>query len=366
MNRQIILANLKARPVRTTIGVLAVALEVVLIMIVAGLTEGMVAENAKRTAGMGAEITVQPPNSGIFLALSSNTMPVKLAAELNKVPGVKAVAPIQLQINSGDGVETVFGIDPESFSAVTGGFEFHSGRLFRTSDEVVVDDVWAKSKGVKVGDVVELFGHAFRVAGVVQPGMGARVYLSMAGSGALSGVPDRVAIFYVKLADGAMVKQVMAEISRILPGYTLRDVHEWVSLFTPSNIPGLRAFIRAVVLVAVSIGVLVIFLSVYTTITERTREIGILRSLGASKAFIVGLIFQETLTLCFIGSVVGIGLSFLVRALLESAFPTLPVYVTAEWATRASISAVLSGIIGSIYPAIKAASQDPVEALAYE
>ena len=196
--------------------------------------------------------------------------------------------------------------------------------------------------------------------------MGARIYLSMAGSSALSGLPDRVGIFFIKLSDRAIVKQVMAEIRKILPGYTLRDVHEWASLFTPSNIPGLSAFIRAVVLVAVSIGVLVIFLSVYTTITERTREIGILRSLGASKVFIVGLIFQETLTLCLTGVILGIGLSFLVRALLESAFPTLPVYITAEWTTRASIFAVLSGIIGSLYPAIKAASRDPVEALAYE
>src|SRR5262249_27435853 len=139
MNAQIIFANPKARPVRTTVSVLAVALEVVLIIIVAGLTEGMVTENGKRTAGMGAEINVQPPNSGIFLALSSNTMPVGLAPKLKKVSGVKAVAPIQLQINSGEGVETVFGIDPKSFYAVTGGFEFRMGRLFQTPDEVVVD-----------------------------------------------------------------------------------------------------------------------------------------------------------------------------------------------------------------------------------
>src|SRR5262249_26942226 len=152
----------------------------------------MVAENAKRTAGMRAEITVQPPNSGIFLALSSNTMPIALTGEIEKLPGVKAVAPIQLQINSGEGVETVFGIDPQSFDAVTGGLEFLAGRLFRTPDEIVVDSVWANSKRANVGDTVTLFGHQFKVAGIVQPGLGARVYLSMAGSAALSGLSDRV------------------------------------------------------------------------------------------------------------------------------------------------------------------------------
>lgn len=367
MKTQIIIASLWARPVRTMVSVLAVALEVVLILIVVGLTEGMVADNARRTAGMGAEITVQPPNSGMFLAMSSNTMPVRLADEIRKLPGVKAVAPIQLQINSGEGIETIFGIDPKSFDAVTGGFDWLNGGLFDSPNEIVVDDVWAKAKRAAVGDMVELFNsRKFRVAGIVQPGMGARIYMSMDGSSALSGLPDRVAIFYVKLADGASVKHVIREIQRILPGYTLRDVHEWVSLFTPSNIPGLSSFIQAVVFVAVCIGVLVIFLSMYTTITERTREIGILRSLGASKVFIVRMIFQESATLCLLGVVLGIGLSFLVRALLASMFPTLPVYITLEWTAKASLLAVLSGIIGSLYPSLKAANYDPVDALAYE
>src|SRR5262249_46370476 len=148
--------------------------------------------------------------------------------------------------------------------------------------------------------------------------------------------------------------------------YTLRDVQEWASLFIPANIPGLSSFIQAVVLVAVCIGVLVIFLSMYTTITERTREIGILRSLGASKPFIVVLIFQETAALCVLGVVVGITLSFAVRALLDATYPTLPIYITLEWTCKASLFAVLSGIIGSLYPSLKAANHDPIDALAYE
>ena len=64
---------------------------------------------------------------------------------------------------------------------------------------------------------------------------------------------------------------------------------------------------------------LVIFLSMYTTITERTREIGILRSLGGSKAFIVGLIFQESAAICLVGVVVGIGGSFLIARAVQMA-----------------------------------------------
>jgi putative ABC transport system permease protein len=366
MNKQIIIASLRARPVRTTVSVLAVALEVVLILIIVGLTDGMVSENAKRTLAMGAEITIQPPNSGIFLALSSNTMPAALAGRIKMIPGVRAVAPIQLQINSAEGIETVFGIDRSSFDAVTGGFEFHQGGPFRGPDEIVVDDIWARSKHVQVGNTVELLNHKFKVAGIVQQGLGARIYMSMEASGSLTGVADRVAIFYVKLTDRDLVKRVMSDIQKLLPGYTLRDVNEWASLFTPANIPGLSSFIRAVVFVAVSIGVLVIFLSMYTTITERTREIGILRSLGASKTLIVFLIFEEAVIICLLGVLVGISLTFLVRAVMASAFPTLPVYITFEWIVKAALFAVLSGVLGSLYPSLKAANHDPVDALAYE
>src|SRR5439155_24375263 len=113
-------------------------------------------------------------------------------------------------------------------------------------------------------------------------------------------------------------------------------------------------------------GVLVIFLSMYTTITERTREIGILRSLGASKTFIVGLIFQESTFVCILGVILGIGTSLMLGRLLQHVFPTLIVDIQNEWILKSSIFAILSGIIGSFYPSLKAAGQDPVEALAYE
>jgi putative ABC transport system permease protein len=104
----------------------------------------------------------------------------------------------------------------------------------------------------------------------------------------------------------------------------------------------------------------------YTTITERTREIGILRSLGASKRFIVTLIFQESVVVCILGVVIGLAASFVIAALIKVVFPTLVVEITPAWMLRASWFAILSGIIGSLYPSIKAAAQDPIEALAYE
>ena len=366
MNKQMIIAGLKARPVRTTVSILAVALEVVLILIVVGLTTGITGETARRTAGVGAEIMVQPQNSSMFLALSQNTMPIAIADKLRELSTVKAVAPVQLQVNSSEGVEIIYGIDPKNFYEVSGGFTWIKGGLFNEANDIVVDDMWAKSRHVDVGSPLDLLNQKVKVSGIVEHGKGARIFLSMEGARMITGQVDKVGVFFVKVKDPARVKEAIAQISGLLPGYKLQDVNELASQYTSSNIPGLSAFIDAVVFVSLCIGVLVIFLSMYTTITERTREIGILRSLGASKASIVGLIFQESTFVCLIGVMVGVGSSLMIGRLLESVFPTLIVEITVEWILKASVFAILSGIIGSFYPSLKAAGQDPVEALAYE
>jgi putative ABC transport system permease protein len=311
---------------------------------------------------------IQAPNSGAFLALTANSMPITIADKLRELPNVQAVTPIQVQVNSQAGVEMFFGIDVDSWNAVSGGFQYHAGRMFQGPNEVLVDDLWAKSKDpdVSVGDEVEVLNHKFRVAGIVEHGKGARVFLPIEATEELSGEVGRAGVFYVKLTDPARVKETLARVSDLMPGYTVRDVQDLATLMTSSNIPGLNAFIRAVVLIALSVGVLVIFLSMYTTITERTREIGILRSLGASRRFIVSLILQESIFICSIGVVFGIAASFLISGALKSIFATLMIEINAEWVVYASLFAILSGIIGSFYPSLKAAKQDPVEALAYE
>src|SRR5947199_5425697 len=173
MNKQMIIAGLKARPVRTTVSILAVALEWVLILVVLGLTSGISDEPGRRTEGVGAGILLQPPNSSLFLALSNKTMPIVLRERLRELPGIKAITPVQTLVNSSAGLEIIYGIEPDTFDAVSNGFIWHKGRLFNAPDDVVVDDIYAKAKGVTVGDTVELVNHKFKVCGVVEHGKGA-------------------------------------------------------------------------------------------------------------------------------------------------------------------------------------------------
>jgi putative ABC transport system permease protein len=159
---------------------------------------------------------------------------------------------------------------------------------------------------------------------------------------------------------------VIKRMNETFPGYRTFPMRDYTKLMMSSNKTALDAFIQTVVFVAVCVGVLVIFLSMYTTITERTREIGILRSMGASKQFIVGLIFQETAVVCVLGIFIGIFASFVIAHGVTAIFPTLLVMITVDWIAKSSLLALFSGVVGSLYPSLKAAAQDPVDALAYE
>ncbi|HYL69248.1 MAG TPA: ABC transporter permease [Candidatus Limnocylindria bacterium] len=358
--------NVLHRPLRTLITVIAVAVEVTLVIIVVGLTSGLLLESAKRIEGVGADIMVQPPSASVFMAFSGAPMPIAIAGKLQELDFVQAVAPVLLQFNSVNGLDIVYGIDPESFRAVTGGFVFHSGHDLQDRNDILVDDIYVASKKIKVGQTLHILEHDFHVAGIVEHGKGARLFVLMPTLQEMAGAHDKASVFFVKCDRTDHTLAVMDGIRQLLPRYEIRPLKDFISLMTSSNLPGLSAFINTMIAIAVAIGFLVIFLSMYTTIIERTREIGVLKSLGASKSYIVRIILSETTLLCIAGIAGGVGLSFLTRYIFVRIFPTLTILISINWILRAALIAILGGLLGASYPAWLASRRDPVEALAYE
>ncbi len=363
---QLVFRNSIHRPVRTFVSVIAVAMEVTLVIIIVGLTGGMLHEVGKRIEGTGADIMVQPPNASILLAFSGAPMPIKIGDKLLTLKYVQAVAPILLQFNSTGGIDIVYGIDPISFRELTGGFVFLEGHDMEGPDDLLVDDLAAKGKNIQAGQTYRLLNHDFHVAGIVEHGKGARLYVPLATLQDLSSARDKASLFFVKCTRPEHTAAVMESTRALLPGYEIRPVKEYISLMTSANIPHLDAFIDSMIALAVSIGFLVIFLSMYTTVIERTREIGVLKSLGASKGYIVKALLSEASLVCVAGIVAGIGISYAARGFLISLFPTLPIQITIDWVLRASAIAVAGGLLGAAYPAWLATRKDPVEALFYD
>jgi putative ABC transport system permease protein len=366
MMGELIVRNLLHRPLRTFIGVMAVAVEVALVVLIVGLTSGLLTETAKRIQGIGADVMLQPPAASIFLGFSGSPMPIKIGAKLQELKYVQAVAPALLQFNSSGGVEVIYGIDPDSFHAVSGGFVFLHGHDMEGPDDLLVDDWEARAKNIKVGDTYNLLNHDWHVAAIIEHGKGARLFVPIGTLQELVGARDKASIFLLKCTRPEHTDDVMEEIRGVLPGYTVRPLRDFLSLMTSTNIPGLETFIHAMIALAISIGLLVIFLTMYTTVIERTRDIGVLKSIGANRGFIVRALLLESAALCIFGIAAGIGLSYVVRAAFLAGFPTLSILITPEWILRAGGIALLGAILGASYPAWMASRKDAVEALSYD
>lgn len=365
MMGELILRNLLHRPLRTLIGALGIAVEVALVVLIVGLTSGLLTETAKRIEGIGADIMLQPPNASFLLTFGTAPMPIKIGDKLAEMKYVQSVAPVLFQFNT-SGVELVYGIDSESFRAVSGGFVFLQGHDLQDPDDILVDDVAAKTKNIQAGQTFRIFDHDWHVAGIVEHGKGSRLFVPRTTLQDLVGARDKASVFFIKCTRPEHTEDVMENMRHVLPGYTVRPLKDYLSLMTSTNIPGLETFINAMIALAVSIGLLVIFLTMYTTVVERTRDIGVLKSLGANHWFVIRALLSESTALCALGIAAGIGLSYVVRAGFIWRFPSLTINITPDWIMRAAGIALFGALLGASYPAWMASRKDAVEALSYD
>jgi putative ABC transport system permease protein len=367
MNRMI-LANLVHRPFRTIISVVAVAVEVTLILLIVGIMLGILNDASTRQAGIGADIMVQPPGSSLLMGMNGAPVSVKVAKKIGKLQHVVAVAPVVTQTTISKHLEVLDGIDLPSFNAVTGGFRYLSGGPFQGPDDMIIDDLQAAADHLKVGDTLQDLNHPFRISGIVEHGKGARKFVPITTLQGMIGATGKATIFYVKLDDPGNADAVVHEIKEI-PGmeqYGVHSIKEYLSLMTSASIPGLTTVIDVVIGIAMIIGFIVIFQAMYTAVMERTREIGILKSLGAGKPYIVNVVLRETLLIAVGGIILGILFSYAARTGLRTRFQTLPVMITSALLVKAAVIALIGSLLGAFYPAIKAAQKDPIDALAYE
>ncbi len=202
----------------------------------------------------------------------------------------------------------------------------------------------------------------------MEHGKGGRKFIPIVTMGEITNNPGKASAFYVKTDDIKNQPLVKQEI-QATPGmqqYDVQTLDEWLSLMTPDRLPGFNIALRIVIGIAVVIGFLVIFQSMYTAVMERTREIGILKSLGASRTYIVSVVLRETGLLALTGIALGVGATYLMRAIFHVRNPTLDFAVTPRWVVAAVVIAFVGAMLGAFYPAMKAAHKDPIDALSYE
>ena len=349
---------------RSVLSVLAIGIEVVMILTIVGISHGMLVDSQRRMRGVGADVLVRPPGSSV-LSLSSAPIPEKMIGFLERQPHVTlAVGSINQLVG---GTLAVTGVDLARFAALNGGFRYLHGGPPRGPYDILVDRYYAQQNKLHVGSAITLMNRQWRVSGIFEEGKLARVVVPIQVLQDLTSNPGKLSQVFVKVDRPANTDAVVEELKAQLKGYLIYSVEEFVSLISMDHVPGLAEFIGVVIGLSIVVGFLVVFLSMYTAVLERTREIGILKALGASPAFILGILMRETLLLAIGGSVLGIALSFVTRWLIMTLVPgSLSQHIVPDWWPIASAIALAGALLGSAYPGWRAARQDPIEALAYE
>jgi putative ABC transport system permease protein len=363
---KLVLENLKHRPMRSLLSILLIGVPVTLILCLVGLTHGLQQDSQQRSRGIGADIMVRGTNAASFMGFTGATLSEKYVDLLQRQPHVKLAMgvithPLELPL-------TAMGMDMAKFKAMSGGFVWVAGGPFQKPDDIIIDRYYAAQRKVGVGDTITVMDKKWHVCGVVESGKMARIVVPVDVLQNLDSARGKFSQIYLKLDDPANTGAVIAQLKELLgPDYPVWSMQEWISQITPDRIPGVREFTIVVMGIGVVIGFAVVCLSMYMAVLQRTREIGILKSLGASKVFILRIILTEALILGVGGTALGILMSYGARALIVKIIPaSLPMVIVYEWWPIALAITLVAAGFGALYPGVSAARHDPIEALAYE
>lgn len=367
MINKLVIENLKHRWVRTLLCALVVGVQVMSILTLLGLSRGLLQDSAERAKGTGADIFLKPDTQGT-ISLASGQVDEKFVPFVAKQPHVVAAVGV-LTINV-ELITVMNGVDFPQFERMAAGLRFLEGGPPQAPDDLVVDNYYAEQNKLHAGSTVKLLNHGWRVCGIIQGGVLGHLLVQVSTLQRLTGNanPPRISEILVKLDNPALTPQVVNQLNTLLKGnlkaISMKDLQ---SQFTVSNIPQLKAFIGVITAMAVVVGFLVVFLSMYTAVIERTREIGILKALGAKPVTIVDILIREAVVLALVGCIIGIILSFGSKGLITGMMPaSLRVVNVPDWWPISAAIALGGALLGAIYPGLKAARQDAIEALAYE
>lgn len=364
---ELVLANLRTRPFRTLISIIGVALGVVLVTLFTGLARGMSDDMANRAFNLEAEIFFTRPGA-MELTSSNASVSTTYAARLLEIEGVKSTVPVIRYITPNTkerwGVQQLDGVDWQPFAEMNN-MRIVEGRAADANDEVVLDERKMREDNHKLGDTIEIFARPYKIVGVFAPPSGARIKMTLAAMQEALEAPNKCTYILVKLKDGANVDEVAARINQTLPGNKINLTRDLI-INSQDRIPALKTFLRVLVGLGAFVSTIFVLLSMYTTITERRKEIGILKSLGASKSFIIKVIEGEALMVGILGALLGFAISFLASVIIQKSFNDLQFEFSRNWAITAIVIAIGGSLVGALYPAWRASDIDPVLVLTNE
>nr|AUN37144.1 ABC-type transport systems permease component [uncultured bacterium] len=359
----LVLANLWHRKTRTALSIAGIALGSILIVLTVGIINGFLRGQARRNSAVTAEIMMRRDGAEFGVGFEATTVPsvpLSRIQEMRSIEGIKDAVPVSQYFQE---LQLIDGVDYDAFTRVSD-MRVVEGKPALQGDEIMIDRILQKNRQLRLGDEIKVFDRPFRIVGIYEPESLGRFKIPLATLQKETNRPNLCSLILIKVADATKQDEVAQRIKQRYPESSLTMTRDLPILFTRGT-PSLQVFKKVVVGLAAAISFLIILLAMYTTVTERTKLIGILKSLGASKLWIAGEFEKEAFLISLMGVLAGFAASFGGKYLIEIATP-LRVELDGIWFFYSLIFGVLSGLLGALYPALRAANQDPVKAFSYE
>ena len=384
-------ANMGHAKLRTLLTVLGIVIGVAIIMAILALGAGMRYSINQHLEALGGDKIVVSP------AQAMSGRPVEVAPftssdmkAVSGIPGVKDVLPMfyrpAVAEYRGESADVyVMGVEPRGIDYFRQFYRLREGRLFRqeeTRSAVIGYRIAEKvfDRKPAVGDVIKVNGRSFRIVGVLEeigsPEDDTTIYIPLEPAQRMYGVQDEVMMIWVVVDNPEKIDLVAERIEDVLERrrggkdfevYTPRDIAEQVD-----RMLDIVSFVLAgIASISLVVGGVIIMNTLLTSVMERTREIGVMKAVGASSMQVLRVFLIEAALIGFIGGVLGVGLGVVLAKLIELAGRAymgsgFVVLVNPELMLFSLGFALLVGVVSGIYPAYRASRLEPVEALRYE
>jgi len=364
----LVVTNLFHRPARTLVSIVGIGIGILLIAFTIGLANGSLRDRATREANVGAEIMFRPSGSLGISTSDGLRLRTEMRREIENVEGVAAAVPIaQNSVPAAEGMtgsRLIDGVAWNDYSSI-GGLTVVQGRAFvEGRDEIMSDTAWLSNRKLKIGDKFEIYDRPFEIVGTYEPSAGSRIKIPLSTMQAQLGAEGRASSFLIKMEDGFSAETVGRNLRERFPENQIILTSELEELYM-QGVPALNVFLNVVVGVAGVVSALIILLTMYTTVTERTRQIGVLKSLGMSKAGIALTIVKEALLIGLFGIAFGVFGTVALKFVMPR-WSTLSVDIDPQVIATIVVVGLLSAALGALYPGLRAARLDAVDALNYE
>lgn len=388
---QISLGNLRRRKGKAVLLSAGLTIGIAMVVALTSITSLMKADVERKLDEYGANIIVTPKSERLSLSYGGvevtdaslgdeelRAEDASLIMQIHSSRNISAVAPKLLGAASvGGRTVLVSGVDfPSEFRIkkwwkVEGVSPFDHRSLIKSPSDVIIGSAAAKDLNVRMGDTITLPSasgapEAYTVKGVLEENASQddlSVFMDISSAQRLLAKEGKVSLIEVSaLCSECPISDIVAQISAKLPHAKVSAVRQAMDL----RMRTVEQFIRfsiAVSVVVVAIGALMVFVSMMSSVNERTREIGIFRAIGFRKSHIVKVILIEAFIVSLISGISGWLIGSISAAVIYPS-GSGPFFDPLMFGLSGAL-ALLVGLLSSIYPAIRASRLEPIEALRY-